>query len=217
MGKTRGQIKADLQDNLADFNLNFFSDDDLNTSVQDAYTDISILTQCIQENVTLNWQSGLCYYAFTQAPFNVSDYLGTIAIFNNVTNLWLRDDLSLKDFDHIRRDWEMWNGTPQFWAPSDPVNIAITPMYTGGTGGSSLGTFILYYWGVAPTLASDASTFEIATDMQKLLTNYATADLLEQAQEFGKAEEFWTQYYADIEIYADRVKRSTKSDLLLRV
>jgi len=211
VGKTRGEIKADIQDNLSDLNLNFFSDDDLNTSVQDAYTDVSILTQCIQAQSTQNWVSGLVYYNFVS--LGVSDYLGAIAIFNNVTNLWLRDDLSLKDFDHIRRDWEKWNGTPQFWAPSDPLNIAIAANYTG----ANLGSFILYYWGVAPTLASDASTFEIATDMQKLLTNYATADLLEQAQEFGKAAEFWTDYYTQIDTYADRVKRNTKSDLLLRV
>jgi hypothetical protein len=47
VSKTRGQLKADVQDNLSDLNLNFFSDDDLNQSFQDAYDDIAILTQCI--------------------------------------------------------------------------------------------------------------------------------------------------------------------------
>jgi hypothetical protein len=232
MGKTRGQIKADIQDNLIDFSLNYYSDDDLNVSVQDAYTDVSIRTQCIQNKVTLNWLSNLSYYNFIK--LGVSDYLGCIAIFNNITNLWLRDDLSLKDFDRIRRDWENWTGTPQFWAPSDYQSIAVAAKYIGtfvsgafdpksfGNGfntGSipSLGTFILYYWALAPTLANDLSTFLIASDMQDLITNYTTADLLEQAQEFGKANEYWELYEEHIQSYADRVKRNTKSDLLLRI
>jgi hypothetical protein len=212
MGKTRGQIKADLQGNLNDLSINFYSDTDLNDAVQDAYNDIVILTQCIQKSATLNWVTELTYYDFI--TLGITDYLGTIGIFNNVTNLWLRDDLSLKDFDRIRRDWEKWNGTPLFWAPVDPKYTAIVPKYLG-TG--SLGTFKLYYWALAPTLTLDASTFLIAGDMQQMITQYATADLLEQAQEFTKAMDYWNQYYPNIVSYADRVKRSCKSDLLLRV
>lgn len=234
MGKTRGQIKADIQDNLSDLSLNFYSDDDLNQSIQDAYDDVGILTQCIQSKVTLNWLSNLSYYNFQS--LGVTDYLGTIAIFNNVTNLWLRDDLNLKDFDRIRRDWEIWIGTPQFWAPSDPNNIAIAAKYLAGGNNNgafdpqsfsnafyidstygTLGSFILYYFTLAPVLVSDTDTFLIASDMQTLITNYCTADLLEQAQEYSKAGTYWTKYFSDIEDYADRVKRNNKSDLLLRI
>jgi hypothetical protein len=288
MGKTRGGIKADIKSNLVDLSINFYNDDDINNSIQDAYTDIAILTQCIQNKVTLNWISKLSYYSFFS--LGVSDYLGTIAIFNNVTNLWLRDDLNLKDFDRIRRDWETWIGTPCFWAPSDPSNIAICPKYSSsatpvtaltstppdgvissfsfsslplqcflnglnqflGVGytlqlvngvykvtfidyngntivpqvgddvramlaPNDLGTFILYYWSVAPTLASDNDIFLIASDVQNMITQYVTADLLEESQEFGKAQPWWSQYYSGIESYADRVKRNTKSDLLLRI
>lgn len=233
--KTRGQIKSDIQNNLIELNLHFYSDSDLNDSIQDAYDDIVILTQCIQKQITLPWVSNLSYYDFVGR--GVSDYLGTIAIFNNVTNQWLRDDLSLKDFDRIRRDWETWIGTPLFWAPSDPKYIGICPKYYAANiqygafdAGSfstayylnntylvNLGTFILYYWAVAPTLVSDNDTFLIASDKQTALTRYATADLLEQAQEFNKALTYWQPYALDIQDYADRVKRNCKSDLLLRV
>lgn len=212
MGKTRAQIKADIQDNLTDLAINFYSDDDLNASIQDAYDDVAILTQCIQKNTTLNWQSNLSYYNFV--TLGVADYLGQIAIFNNVTNLWLRDDLNLKDFDRIRRDWETWICAPLFWAPSDPNNTAICPKYYGA---GSLGTFVLYYWATAPTLMSDTDGFLIATDMQDLITLYVTGDLLEQAQEFAKAQNYWNLYYEHIDTYAARVKANCKSDLLLRV
>lgn len=315
MGQTRGEIKSDIKDNLSDLSLNFYGEDDLNDSVQDAYSDIAILTQCIQKKTALNWVPNLSYYS--PVALGVSDYLGVIAIFNNVTNLWLRDDLSLKDFDRIRRDWENWTGTPQFWSPSDPVRFGIAAKYSSvflplqqfynsagftffnsfGTGyvhfitigtitysyvqqpsdGSSdianalvnainsssnlnmvasavgslvilsallntgdtvlcsasdgnasknvlelsnaitSGYFILYYFALAPALTSDTDTFQIAGDMQTLLTHYVTADLLEQAQEFGKASDYWNNYYQGIEDYADRVKRNVKSDLLLRI
>lgn len=235
MSKTRGQIKADVQANLTELNLHFYSDDDLNNSIQDAYDDIAILSQCIQKNVTLPWISNLSYYNFVQQ--GIGDYLGTIAIFNNVTNLWLSDDLSLKDFDRIRRDWENWVGTPQWWAPSDPQNIAIAAKYynanisygaftstafsnaffLNNSAQSGLGTFKLYYWALAPQLVSDNDTFLIASDKTTAITRYVTADLLEQAQEFNKAGTFWQPYFQDIDEYSDRVKRNNKADLLLRL
>src|SRR5690348_12678 len=135
MGKTRGQIKADIQANLVDLSINYYSDDDLNQSIQDAYDDIAVISQCIQKKATLTWQSAKSYYNFK--ALGVTDYLGTIAIFNNVTNLFLFDHLSLRDFDRLRRDWEMWNGAPQFWAPSDFVNVAICAKYiANGSGGA---------------------------------------------------------------------------------
>src|SRR5215469_12398036 len=231
MGQTRGQVKADVQANLQDLSINWYSDDDLNQSVQDAYDDIAILTQCIQYKVTIPWVSNLSYYNLSD-NFNLGNYLGTIAVFNNQTNLWLRDDLSLKDFDRIRRDWEKWIGTPLFWAPSDFKNIAICPKYldngitygafdansfnnsafwVNNSANSGLGSFILCYWGTAPQLQSDGDTFLIASDKTVALTQYCTADLLEQAQEFNKANYYWGPYQANIDDYSDRVKRNCKS------
>ena len=234
MGQTRGQLKTTIRENLADQNVTFYTDTDLNNSLQDAYDDIACLTQCISKSVTLNWISELSYYDFKN--LGVSDYLGCTAIFNHVTNMWLRDDLTLRDFDRIRRDWELWIGTPQFWAPSDFQRIAVAGKYKLGvaSGGAfyglafsnafyidsgfvGLGTFDLYYWAVAPVLVDDSSTFLIASDMQNLLEFYSTADRLEDAQEFIKANEYWEKYYNGIEQYAARVKQNNKTDLLLRV
>ena len=237
MGKTRGQVKAEVQSNLTELNIHFYSDDDLNNAIQDAYDDIVILTQCVQKSITLPWISNLSYYDFVN-KMGVSDYLGTIAIFNNVSNMWLRDDLSLKDFDRIRRDWEKWIGTPLFWAPGDPDHIGICPKYLNSniiygafdfasfnnstyfidnSALANLGTFILYYWALAPTLATDNDNFLIASDHDTTITQYVTADLLEQAQEFNKAQTYWNPYFTNVDEYSDRVKRNCKSDLLLRL
>jgi len=233
MGQTRSQIKTIIRENLDEVNAAFYTDTDLNDSIQDAYDDIICLSQCIVKSVTLTWIDHLSYINFSR-DYGIADYLATVAIFNARTNRWLRDDLTLRDFDKIRRDWEIWTGTPQFWAPSDPDHIAIAPKFNstivggafhGGafsdaffisTGGTTA-TFRLVYWAQAPVLHADNDIFLIASDVQDMLEYYVTADMLEQQNEFTKSQEYWTKYYETLIDYSDRVKRINKSDLLLRI
>ena len=233
MGQTRLQLKTTIRTNLDDNGVTFYSNDDLNDSIQDAYDDVVCLTQCVPKIAdNLRWKPNLVYYN-PISDLAISDYLGIIAIFNYSSNRWLRDDLTLRDFDRIQRNWEVWKGTPQFWASSDPLHFAIAPTY-GGTAvdgafssafsssffisvSDLFATFKLVYYTQAPALSGDSSTFLIASDMQDLVEFYVTADMLEQAQEFGKASDWWSKYYDHIETYASRVKRSNKHDLLLRV
>lgn len=229
---TRSQLKDDLRINLADVGITFFSEEDLEDSIQDAYDDIVSLTQCIQKNVTLSWIPNLVYYNFKSL---LADYLGTTAIFNTQTNMFLRDDLNLRNLDQLRRDWEMWVGAPQYWVSSDPDNIVIVPHYIGSfTNGAffsgafssaffingataSVGTYKLFYWATAPVLSADSDSFLLAADFEDLLEFYVTGDMLEQAEEFTKASEYWDKYYNGVTAYKDRVKRVNKSDLLLRI
>ena len=100
MGQTRGQIKNTVRVNLDDLGVTFFSEDDLNDSLQDAYDDIVCLSRCIVKRVEINWIENLSYYDFA-GELGITDYLATVAIFNQVTNRWLRDDLTVRDFDRI--------------------------------------------------------------------------------------------------------------------
>lgn len=213
MGSNRGQIKTTVRVNLDDAGVTFYSDTDLNESIQDAYDDIACMTQCITTTATgLSWPASAAYIN-PAVDLGISDFLAVVAIFNVSTNRWLRDDLTLRDFDRIRRDWETWQGTPQFWTPSDPLRFAIAPNY----GASPSGTFNLVYWSQAPALVSDSSTFLTASDVQNMFEFYCTADMLEQAEEFSAAAEYWEKYYGTLTEYSDRVKKNNKHDLLLRV
>ena len=235
MGQTRAQLKITVRTNLDDLGVSFYSEDDLNDSLQDAYDDIVCMSQCITKTVNLNWLSQLTYINFV-SDYGLTDYLATVAIFNYSTNRWLRDDLTLRDLDRLRRDWELWIGTPQFWCSSDPLHIAIAPKYMnvaavegafnplafsnaffiGATFGT-LGSFKLIYWAQAPALVSDLSTFLTASDVQNMFEFYCTADMLEGAEEYSKASEYWEKYYNSLIEYSSRVKRNNKHDLLLRV
>ena len=211
MGQTRGQIKTTVRTNLNDNGITFWSEDDLNDSFQDAYDDIVCISQCIVKSTIVNWIPDLVYYN-PITDLSISDYLAPVAIFNLSTNLWLRDDLNLRDLDRLRRDWECWVGTPQFWCSSDPLHFAIAPHLNVGTP-----SFKLLYWATAPLLTSDSNTLLTASDVQNLFEFYVTADMLEQAQEYVKASEYWTKYYNSLQEYSARVKTNNKSDLLLRV
>ena len=207
----RGQIRANVRSNLQDNSITYYDDDTINQSIQDAYNEITTKCFCIIKSATINQVAGQPYYDFVS--LGISDYLGTIAIFNISTNFWLRDDISLRDFDRLRRDWEIWTGQPQFWAPHSLKYVAIAPNLAA----TSSEKFTLWYWAVAPALANDSSTFLIASDKQTMLEWYATADLLEDAQEITKAKPFWMDFEREKQDYHTRCVSLAKADLLLRV
>lgn len=206
----RGQLRANIQSNLQDAGVTYYQDAEINTSIQDAYNIIAAKSFCIIKSVTLNWES-YNYYDFI--GLGVSDYLGTIAIFNIATNQWLRDDLSLRDYDRLRRDWETWNGQPMFWTPHSLKYVAIVPFLT-----AAVGTFTLWYWATAPTLGSDSDSPLVSSDVQSFLfEGYCTGELLETGEEPSKANDWWMQYKKYITTYKERCINVAKSDVLLRV
>lgn len=206
----RGQIVARVERNLSDAGV-FFSVNAINDSLQDAYNEVASRTRCIIKSATVNQVANQPYYDFIGA--GVTDYLATIGIFNATTNFWLRDDLSLRDFDRLRRNWELWTGTPQFWAPHSLQYVAVTPNEAVVT----TQTFTLWYWAIAPTFTSDSDTPLIAADKQNLLENYTCGDLLADAKEFTKAGTYLSQYEEDIQEYKKRCVNLARADLLLRV
>jgi|GEM_PF-4472745 len=223
---TRSQLRANVRANLSDAGITFYQDADINSSLQDAYNDIASKCRCIVNNVTLNFLSQVNYYDFLAGnpdPLNgglpkntpVTDFLGVIAIFNNNTNLWLRDDLNKRDFDKIRIDWELWTGQSQYWAPISLKYIAVAPRLQEGSG-----TFELWYWGKAPIWTDEDDLVTeplVASDMQTLFEYFATADLLESAEEPIKAMTWWEKYFSNRESYKQRCVDNARADLLQRI
>lgn len=217
------QIKQNIKDNLEDQGVHF-STGDLTLAVQNAYDEVVALSQCIIKKVTLNFQSNLNYYNFkdpTNFPnISVTDFMACTAIFSNLTNLWLLDDKTIKDFDRDRIDWEGWEGSSIWWTPTmDYRRVALVPKQT-----TASGTFDLYYWATAPTVV-DGDTPLIPADFTNLIELHATAALCEIAREFTKANEYLKEFWGiddddqnfDDGIYAlaTRSKNIVKSDLLL--
>lgn len=202
---TRGELRSSITITLNDLGVVYNTADEYNDAIQDAYDDVTIYCKQIIKNTTLNWIPNLAYYDFKTA--GVSDYMGAIAIFNNVNNQWLDDSVSLRQFDSLHPDWEKRLGTVLYWTPVSFKFIAVYPQ--GNTG-----SFVLHYWAEAPVLTADSDEFLIATDMQQLLEKYAVADLLETSNEFTKAMIYWKEYYTQLEIYKERCRGLARVDLL---
>lgn len=202
--------KEAILKNLNDAGATFFTSDDLNDSIQDAYDDIVALSQCLVSSVQLNWQNELTYYYFKNLA--VTDYLHTIAIFNHNTNRFLCDNASLREMDKFRDDWEIWNGQPEYWIPHTFESVAIVPRPLIATG-----QFTLYYAKKAPVITLDATDFLFTKHANDLIEEYVTADLLEQAEEFMKAAPFWKSYFEGVIAFKAQCHNIAKADLMLRI
>jgi hypothetical protein len=203
------QLKASARRNIDDIGVKHYTAGDIDTAAQEGYEDIAALTQCIIQRFQIPWIPNLSYYDFRS--LGVTDLLMPIAIYNELTKTWLRDDRSLRHFDMMRQDWELAKGTPEYWCPVNFKYTAIFPKYNSN---DAINTFFLYYATTAPTIV-DAETPLIATDFQNLIIHYITGTMLEDDEEFVKAEPFWQLYYAGIEKYTERVKNISRADLLM--
>lgn len=211
---TRGELRDIIRSNLADAGLGtYYTDDEINASIQDAYNEIVAKTLCnIKSSLAIAWPvAGTPYFDFLN-DYAITDYLGTYAIFNNNTNFWLRDDISIRDLNRIRRDWEAWRGQPLYWTPHSLQRIVVIPTLTTGSG-----TFDLWYYATAPVMASDSDVPIIAADNHSLIEWYSTADLIETAEEVAKASLYWAQYEPNKEEYKARCHNIAQSNLALRI
>ena len=207
---TREELKEKVLKNLNNAGLSYYTTNDLNDAIQDGYDDIVALSQCLVGSIQLNWQGDLTYYFFKS--LGATDYLRPVAIFNHTTKLFLGDNLSLRDFDKLRDDWETWNAEPQYWAPHSFESVAIVPKPLVASG-----QYTLYYIKEAPVIASDVTAFLFSKFADDLIEAYVTADLLEQAEEFTKATNYWKDYFDGLRDYKIQCSNLAKADLLLHL
>ncbi len=207
-GELRSLIKANWA--LKGVDSGYFQANDINAHIQDAY-DYSIAhSLCyIRISSNISWQSYMNYYDLKTLA--LSDYLGTVGIFNNNDNLWLRDNVPVRLFDGLRIDWELWTGNPQFWSPHSLKYIAIAPRFN-----IAVGSFRVTYYAEAPRLVNDSDTFVIAPDQQSLLEYRAMGTLLEEAEESSKAQVWMLDFESQFVEFQDRCRSYARSDLIKR-
>jgi hypothetical protein len=199
-------IKTRIRENLNDAGITFHTATDLDDSVQDAYDDIAIISGCIiKKQAAISFIAKQVYY---QLVDDVSDLFMPLAIYNNGNNRWLFDNINRRQLDLQQHRWEVWYSSPIFWIPINWDTVAIVPIYSA----VSSETFDLYYAATAPTVV-DGSEPLIVEDMHDLIEDYCTGDLLEQAEEFAKAERYWARYYLRVLEYKKRVKSLAKADI----
>ncbi len=185
---TRTELKQALQ--LHFNNTVYYTDQDMNDSIQDGIDEVAAFSGCIWASAALPFVANTTYYDFlTLLP----NYIGIISIFNDVTHRWM-SPTSLRKLNEQRVDWDTIGGTPEFFTPINHRYVAIyrKPL------GENYGRMLVFYRAAAPTLV-DQTQIPIPEEHITSLESYNITDLWEQAQEWGKSADSFQEYSEDLE------------------
>jgi hypothetical protein len=201
---TRLNIAQSVRDNLDDAGVTFYTTDDINDAIQDGYNKFAALTGCIVRST---------HYPNYAAPYwnlakSIPNYLSTVGIWSFSINRWL-EGRTRRYFDSLRWDWELWNGEPQMFCPVDFRRISICPHKVSTSG------LVYIRYKAFPSTMSDTTVPVIPNSVQDILQYYATADLLEQAREFKKAQEYWSGWNDFLKLGIASVQNLAQSDTML--
>jgi len=157
----------------------YYTDADLEASIEDGYDEICAYTGLILNSTIINFTANKTYYDMRTL---IPDYLGVVAIFNETIKRWMLPS-SIRKFDEQRIDWETAAGVPYYFAPVSHRYVAIfkKPIV------ANYGRMFVFYRATAPAPTGNDDAFQLPGDHQFVLEDYSIADLEEQNQEWGKA------------------------------
>lgn len=193
MPKTRLDFQTKIQQNLNDAVGVFFNPTDVQESIQDIYTEVILETQCVESVGTINFTGGGLYYDLYSATAQLPGFWRASRLYNHDTNRWLRC-VDSRVYDKFRFDWETANATPWFAYIVNFQYISFFPHWTGGVQLGETSTFDVFYKIGQDVLVDDNQFLQIPDPYSRVIESGASADLLEQIQEFQKAEEYWEDY-----------------------
>jgi hypothetical protein len=199
---TRDQAASKIRRNLNDLGITYYSENDLNESIQDGYDEIVVFCECIEARYDVPFVNNTTYYNLRNT---VPNYYRIIKIRDIDKNRFL-DPASARGENFYRDDWEIVN--------SDPREFVIAgPDYVGMSGRSSVatGSFTVFYKATAETLGPN-SVLRISDKFINLIIDYCTADLLEQNEEYQKAARYWDKYEPALEDYRRKIQLLANSD-----
>jgi hypothetical protein len=170
----------------------YYSGDDLNNSIQDGLDEVVAFSGCVYNSATIPFVANLTYYDMVTL---LPDFIGLVAIFNNQIKRWMTP-VTIKKLDGFRIDWEIVGGTPWYFCM---MNYRFMAIYQKPLSGN-YGLAYVFYVAAAPNPLTDTTILPIPDDHMQALENYCITDLLEQQQEFTKAN-------AAIKDYAKRIEQ----------
>jgi len=208
---TRAEASKKIRNNLNDLGITYYTDKDINESIQDAYDEIVVYSECIEKWIDLPVNTLIATEGGANPWVHISriiaDYYRPIALLNQTTRLFL-SPLMDREQDDYRWDWQLGNGSVGDFIINGPEWLALPNSYTN-VGNKPLR---LFYKAKAPKMLVDTDFFRILEGFQILIEHYCTADLLEQNQEFSKATGYWNQYEPKLEEYRNKIQLLSKSD-----
>lgn len=186
MSTTRLDIAVACQSILEDVSGTFYTANDLNDSIQDGYDEICCVTGLIEKVVTLPFLSGQIYYNLYDS---IPGFLRINKLFSKAINRWLRF-FDVRFFGAQRFDWECSLSTAWWSAIINYQYITFFSHY----GPPITADFDCMVNIGHDELVDNTTLLQIPDQYINGLVNYVIADMLEQAQEFTKAQDYWAEY-----------------------
>lgn len=207
----RVQALNKIRQNLHDNGMTYYSIEDINESIQDAYDEIVIYSECIEKSIDIPVNS-LVNTPESANPWTnirklIPDYYRLIGVLNQSTRQFLTPQID-REQDELRIDWQLSTGNVYDYVINGPDWVGFPNSYNQ-TANKPLRVF---YKASAPKLTHDNQAFRILIDFQILIEWYCTADLLEQNQELIKAQGYWNQYEPKLDEYRDKIQILSRSD-----
>lgn len=199
---TRDQIASKIRHNLNDAGVTYYSVADVNDSIQDGYDEVVVYCECIEKSAIVDFKSDTTYYNLSTL---IPDYYRPIRIYSYNINRFMELNLELENSGYSL-DWELTNGSARDYIIKGPKYIGISNRISNATG-----SFKIWYKAQANVLTGNDIP-RINVKFQLLLENYGTADLLEQNQEYTKAQIYWSQYNKQLEDYRYKIQLLSKTD-----
>lgn len=192
---TIGEVFSNVQTDLFEANLRWFTEDNIYAAIQEAYNKVyAILTP--RQKTTFIPQISTPYYNFA---VQIPDFMYVKGIYNPSTLLWLEG----MNYKLMKSTYQTYLaiGNPQYYNIMDLRRVLIWPFMP-----QAAGVLFIVYDTVAPTIyipplvpgnpgMYDPDHVVILPNSvaMQLLEYFAVADLMEQAREFKKAQTWWNK------------------------
>lgn len=201
----RDQISAKVRRNLNDLGITYYRETDINESLQDCYDEVAVYCECIEKVTNIKLLPNTTYYNMWQI---VPDYYRVIRMFSSQINGMLEINSDRTELNY-RIDWELTNASARNVMILGPEFLGISGRFTDP---NTLRDVKMWYKAQAPKFTAGTDIPKINLKYQILLEHYSTADLLEQNQEYKKAQLYWNQYEKLLNEYRDKIQLLSRAD-----
>lgn len=203
----QSEVASRVRSNLDDTGATFFTDNNIDESIQDGYDSTINLLLPLTDVQSINFTSNLIYYNLYNAVLN---YLHVLAIYNNNTDRWL-DFRTIKWLEDRRNDWELTEGQPEVFTLVDYKYIALWPTLS-----TASGSMDIFYKKKGNQLISTDS-IDILDIEPDLVEWYSTADCLEQIEEFEKAKNYFQFFTGSVRTGQKLIQGRAGKDLAFQL
>jgi hypothetical protein len=185
---TRTELSSKIRQFLNDSGY-FYSESDINDSIQDGYDEVAALSGCIEKVTSISFTLNTVYYDMRSL---ISDYISVVGIWNRRVKRWLTP-VSLRQLDGLSEKWEITTSEPFAFCPVNYRYIAVFPAIAA-TGSAATNKMYIVYKAAAETLIASSEPAIPLSLQEDILNSYVSMDMFEQAEEWTKAQEHFKSY-----------------------